>query len=138
MDSDSVDVSGTAGARPVKITRGWVAPESPQGDCANREVWVQALNSGSHGLIVRVAFDYDETNFVEHEWSAAQIASFTVDGRYTVVKTCEDAQARAVKVTLTSVPAAGVAEHFQPLGIIVTYGVEPGLRRRTLFEGAIA
>lgn len=133
LDSDNASSSAT---HPIQAVRGWVAPESTQGDCVNRDVWLQSLYAGPHGIRVRVAFDYNETKFVEREWSPAEILKLVRNGRYTVGIDCHASQARAFKVTVTEIAAGGSGDAFQPMVLTVIYGVSPGFRAISQLEGA--
>lgn len=135
------------GSGPILVERGWIAPETPNGYCVIREVWVHARNEAAHNLTVDVWCDYDESgatvggmsNHVQRTWAPAEITAITVDGRYTVGVTLEKT-ARAVKVRVTGGYTSGAPEGFtegcQPLSVQVWYGVNAGARHRTLAAGA--
>jgi hypothetical protein len=133
MDSDTVDVDP---ARPLLVERGWVAPEGPHGDCRIREFWVHVIYNNPHSVRVRATFDYDTTFFREQTWTDLELVPLLQDGRYTIGMNCEAMPARAIRVLVEFTPE-GPDEGGQPLSLVVTYGASPGIRRRTLREGAI-
>ncbi len=131
--SDSDTASETDG---IEVTRGWVVPESPQADCAIRECWYHARYAGPHSITIRVAYDYSNFKYVEKTWSDSELTPLLEDGRYTVAVNVHHVRARAVKITITE-SYATEGEGTQPLTLTVTYGVAPGVRRRTLRAGAL-
>jgi hypothetical protein len=131
---DSNTASATAAMR---MTRGWIAPEGPHGDCVIREVWYHARINDSHGLKIRAAFDYDESgapgSYVERTWTSTELYSLLEDDRYTVAVNLHHTKARAVKVTVTEIPEVGAEGNaMNPLSLTVFYAVTAGPRRRTL------
>jgi hypothetical protein len=135
MDSDTVDINDN---QHLKITRGWIVPESPQGDCVFREVWVQSLYKGGHGLVVTCEFDYvTSIESVSKSWTSVELGQLQVEGKYTVGVGLHAVPARAIRVTLEALPDEDVGECFQPLTVTITYGANPGPRRRTLKQGAL-
>lgn len=122
------------------VTRGWIAPEQPQGDCVFRECWVQLLypEDWRHGLSVECSFDYDDSTTVLRSWTADELESIRVNGRVTVGVNLHGKCARAIKVNLFDViePATevdeGASDYMQPLHVTITYGASDGPRRRTL------
>jgi hypothetical protein len=146
MDSDSVDTNET---RSVTVERGWICPGNPQDDAVIREVWIQGLSNGylngdgtllgESGYSVTVAFDYNESNSVTRTWTAAEVYALGLlaGGKITIGVNCHAAQARAVKVTVTSVFETGSDAEFNPTVLTITYGVTGALRRRALRAGAL-
>jgi hypothetical protein len=133
MDSDTID---TTTARPLLVERGWVAPAGPQGDCVIREFWVHCIYNTAHSVRVRASFDYDTTSFEERTWTNAELTPLLQDGRYTIGMNCVAMPSRAVRVLVEFTPE-GESEGGQPLTLTVTHGASPGIRRRTLPDGAI-
>jgi hypothetical protein len=130
--------SNTAGGGLMTVTRGWIAPEGPHGDCVIREAWLHCRRNGAHGVKVRVAFDYDETKYVERSWTNAELTEILQNGRYTVAVNLHATPARAIKVTvyeLADTESPGDVVNF--LSLTVWYGVNGKPRRRTLKAAAL-
>lgn len=132
--------SATETTLPLRVERGWIAPELPQGDCDIREVWVQCVVEAAHNLLVTVFFDYNDSLFVQQAWTADELAALNQSGRYTIGLRCEDYRARALKVRVEEVstdadPLTGAG--VRVLNATVFYGASDGPRRRTLLEGAM-
>lgn len=139
MDSTSSDSSTD---QPVSVTRGWIVPESPQGDCVIREVWLHARNAGRHDLTVTVSLDYEDDTTIQRVWTADETDALTTpDGKYTVAVMMQS-PVRAVKVNVSAVSVANelhpipASEICQPLTLTITYGVSAGIRARTLQANA--
>lgn len=124
---------------PLRVARGWIVPETPQGDCAMHEVWLHARNAGeglNHDAKIRITYDYnDTTGAVERTWTQDELTPLLVDGKYTVAANTHSKSARSLTVDVSEVDPSG--NGMNPLTITVRYGASPGVRRRTLRAGAL-
>lgn len=136
MSSTSYDT--TAGSE-QSITRGWIVPEQPQGDCVFRECWLQLLypDGWHHGLTVTTWFDFGTANSVTRSWTSAELDALAVNGRVTVGVNCHGRQARSIKFTVADSRGASATDYMKPLHVTLTYGASEGPRRRGLKAGAL-
>lgn len=136
MESTTVDL--LPGSE-QSVTRGWIVPEQPQGDCVFRECWLQLLypEDWRHGLTVTVLFDYSDANSVTRSWTADEIEQLAVNGRVTVGVNCHARQARAVKLVVADVLEDDATDYMKPLHATITYGACEGPRRRSLKAGSL-
>lgn len=112
------------------LQRGWIAPEATQGDVVFRELWLQGLYAGGHGVQVEVYFDWNETTSISGSWTGDELSAEVISGRYTLCLNLHATQARSIRVVLTETSTTGNA--MQPVNMFVYYGACQGVRRRTL------
>lgn len=141
---DSTSVDELPGSE-LYVTRGWIVPEQPQGDCVFRECWFQLLSPEGwrHGFTAEFCFDYDDTAVVTRSWDADELESLQVNGRVAVGVNLHGTCARAIKINLydsieeTNEDNPGATDYMQPLHATITFGASNGVRRRTAKAGAL-
>ena len=109
---------------PLKATTPWIAMDTKQGWQRIRSVSVLGRSGGSHGLRVRIAYDYDEDNWAQDEtFTAAEVAA--LDREQVKVRFAKQ-KCQAFRVEVTDTVGTSNTEGLNLTSLVFEIGLKKG------------